>query len=784
MRRTDPLARAIVEAAVELHRRRLWQETPGDAPFLIRPPDEPTPMVASILGHMGSEYGLSLARGEHALALTVLLHRSERDPPEEVDTISLLGVTMESMSALPPDACDLLKDAGFQVGHDGVAPLFMAKPPHRAPRPPNRSELRLILTALRAVLAVHSAGQLRLRRLDLCKRRIFQIVAAEEDGRVTARGSVVPWPRLSLPPPGEPIGTLHGIGASLPRRDEKWLVAWQMHPVALEDDGRATAIFLVVEDRPSAAPESQGLAGGPSIFAVDVIPAGDFEQAAEALARVLRGEARGVQAGLPREIAFASTDLYAALREVLTGLGIAVTTAEDQSLVEYTLGKFESALLDIGRAMRGQREAAVLPTTLDQWKSADRRFLDEIVDDVLGGPPQERPLARYFGSRDAANEIMEELKRLQPVPGFLEWYFADYRATKRSPTYLERWLTCPKTTTVEAALIEARRNARLSIFRVDSTQPGATFEVEDILTGERATVHDRAFSGCDIEGVYVPLRIVRLGEWDTCVVAGPALSQFQVDAALRYLEALGAELTPEGLRRSAHLMGRLWKRILNREREPNRPLLCNTDGEPLEPLTAIFRVANSTAIEATLKDRADLDYDESADLWVWSRPGGPAPGFGKTTVLARLKLLGDQLLVDVNSKGRLARARSWLESLPGVSFERATVHEMGKANQPLDDRLGDPKPPEPPSPELRAQLQAMQLESCRRWLDTRVPALGNLTPREACATEQGRRRVAVLIRTMPAMGIPGGSIAPPREELLRELGLERRGATRSAAAGA
>jgi hypothetical protein len=36
MARPDPLAVALVEAAFELHRRRLWLEIPGDAPFFLR----------------------------------------------------------------------------------------------------------------------------------------------------------------------------------------------------------------------------------------------------------------------------------------------------------------------------------------------------------------------------------------------------------------------------------------------------------------------------------------------------------------------------------------------------------------------------------------------------------------------------------------------------------------------------------------------------------------------------------------------------------------------------
>jgi len=58
-------------------------------------------------------------------------------------------------------------------------------------------------------------------------------------------------------------------------------------------------------------------------------------------------------------------------------------------------------------------------------------------------------------------------------------------------------------------------------------------------------------------------------------------------------------------------------------------------------------------------------------------------------------------------------------------------------------------------------------------VDQPIPALGGLSPRQACKTPEGRRRVERLVRTMPAATYPGGTLPPLRDELLRELGLKR-----------
>jgi hypothetical protein len=50
-----------------------------------------------------------------------------------------------------------------------------------------------------------------------------------------------------------------------------------------------------------------------------------------------------------------------------------------------------------------------------------------------------------------------------------------------------------------------------------------------------------------------------------------------------------------------------------------------------------------------------------------------------------------------------------------------------------------------PSPELQAIQEEMIREQWEGWLDTRVPALGNKTPRQAARTAPGRERLAALL---------------------------------------
>ncbi len=59
----------------------------------------------------------------------------------------------------------------------------------------------------------------------------------------------------------------------------------------------------------------------------------------------------------------------------------------------------------------------------------------------------------------------------------------------------------------------------------------------------------------------------------------------------------------------------------------------------------------------------------------------------------------------------------------------------------------------------------------RTWIDEPVPALGGLTPRQACAFPAGKRQVQLLINEMPVLTLGGRIFRPPVNELRRELGI-------------
>lgn len=751
MAKPDRLARALVDAALELHRQRLWLEVPADTPIHVRVPDEPHPVVVIVMGHMGSDYGLFMVRGEHA---PEQFRRYIATAAQTVNELDLVSVTMDPLGTIPPHLRRVIDAAGIQARREAIVPAFFAKQPHAdAARALSRAEQRLVLAVIRGLLLARNAGELRVMDLGEPSARLLEITVEGEGRELRAKTRSTPWKAPPLVPDVPELDVPPG----LPVLDERWIAgtigARGSSPSLFED----SRVILIVDER--------------SGLVIDQCVA-DLDQETEALglfSEAIRGDSDERRLGFPREVIFTDEQLFGEVAASLEEHGVRCSLAETHAVLDPIVAALRSGLPEALIKDRDRFDKDALPTTLQGWKAADLRVtrrLSALLD--AGSKSIDRVLGRFFGAKAIGVEVFQKLQHLQPIASFIEWRMTDYRATARSRTFLERRLEKKRLPRVERALIEARIQARISIYRIVATQPGASLDVEDLFDGQRFTVHDRAMSGCALEGYCVPLRVMKIGSWHFVALAGPPLPPLMVSRAIAWLDSLGVELSADGLRRSPHVLGWLWELALPHHQEA--PKICNTDGDPLLWHSASFRLADASAVARALDTRKDLRFDEVGGDWSWWRPGGPAPGFGDNTILGRIQIIDTRLVLEVNSAERFARARKWIETLPGVEFERVTTQKLVDPERPLDDRLESKRVEA--SPEMIEMLREAQRKACMSWLDQRIPMLGNRTPRQVCKTTAGRRKVEAMIRSMPAAGSPHGPLEPPRAELLEEIARE------------
>lgn len=76
-------------------------------------------------------------------------------------------------------------------------------------------------------------------------------------------------------------------------------------------------------------------------------------------------------------------------------------------------------------------------------------------------------------------------------------------------------------------------------------------------------------------------------------------------------------------------------------------------------------------------------------------------------------------------------------------------------------------------PELEALEAPLAQKHWDAWIDTKVPALGNRTPRQAAKTARGRERLAALLTDFARTTERSPSVVGPDVEALRrKLGLD------------
>lgn len=756
MDRPDALSKSLVDAVLELHRRQLWQSNGGDAVFSVRLPGESDPAIVTISGHGGAHYGLIVAHGPRAWPQMLRFVADPDGLPESTVDATLLSVTMDTLSRLPPELRQLLERARHSARRDSLVPVAMVLDGSDSFLPPNRTQMRVLLSVIRTILRAQDSGAFRPPRKEQGERQILELTPKGEGREMTVECRLVPAPEpLVISDPLQP--SLKDAARGLTRIDERWSVG--IVSVRAPSPQSTGTYGLAVLRRPNA-----------DVLAVAPVVVGDTERALEQLASVMLGISRrdGVR-GVPVEIVFDNEGLADACRSEMVKLGIAVKfDRTDRFLDSFrrdSIAEESVDVLDAGDAPRiGPR-----PRTREEWKKVDKLVTDQLIEETWRNDPRaKKALVKFFGSRETAGKVLNEFKNYDPMASFVEWFIADYRVTSRSKTVVETFLAKKSLSPWHREVLEARRQARFSVYRVHRTEPGSHLVVEDVLDGSMHTVHDRSLASLLYAGVVLPMRLYAVDQWVFPALGGPPLPEVGAERALLQLESLGVELTPKGMRDAGHLLGSLWQFLL--DRRDHSPRIGNSDGDPFEPQTATFNVKNVKDLEKALAERDDVQFDKHEGEWVWFRTNTSGPDAGKDTLLGRLNLMDDTLVVELNSAERLRRIRLWLDKLPGVHFRSAKSEAWDREDRPLDDRLkGEPEPP--PSPEIQKLLEDEVRHGALRWLDACVPLLGGLTPRQACKTEAGRRRVGLMIRTMPSVITPSGPIAPPRAQLLKELGL-------------
>jgi hypothetical protein len=332
---------------------------------------------------------------------------------------------------------------------------------------------------------------------------------------------------------------------------------------------------------------------------------------------------------------------------------------------------------------------------------------------------------------------------------------------------------------VAARYMEVCGRAPFSFHEVLACEPGRGFRLRDVMLGTEAFVFEASGSANARAGDLMFAKVVPIdgiAVIDGCGAAViPPIEKpriIELRQALQRLPDFSAALL-----REAHLdLFEVYHEIADRQLNPRLPRLQNTDGEPLEPQRLLWDIDDAGAALAALASLADGESEEELRAGAefgpdgklvraeipWRKRGNAMHASWTNTVLGSLRIDGRVLRAEVNSAARAARLRALVEERLGerAQFRVAKVESVegmmkraaaqegeagGRARDAEQARLLD-------SPEVRMAIAEQMRRFYRDWLDQKIPALGNRTPREAVADADGREAVAALLLEIERAG--------------------------------
>ena len=193
--------------------------------------------------------------------------------------------------------------------------------------------------------------------------------------------------------------------------------------------------------------------------------------------------------------------------------------------------------------------------------------------------------------------------------------------------------------------------------------------------------------------------------------------------------------------------------------------LQNTDGDPLMFHTLTFQVGSPAVAFETLaplawgRSREELleeaELDEHGAIrtvaFDWIKKGNRKHKSWDNTIMGQLKILGNTLTADVNSKERAEKLRREIEKRLGIlathqNTTAQTPEELVK-NNPLQKDRGDDKSGDLlRDPEATKYFQEIVQNRVESWVHEKIPVLGGKTPLQAVRDPDGREIVESLLR--------------------------------------
>ena len=567
----------LLDLAAQLLQREPWQDIEERSIFLVKVPGRQQPVTVTIFGDTVDVHGIEVGLEPDGFRRLAKLHSPETTDAE-VESFrpgNALSLVFLPPGQIPPEYRKIWKAAAFRPSGSRPAPQFAANDGGEGLRPIKRSEGTILGYCVHAVLNALQEGLLVAPDVASGDEVALQLSvpgddadAFEDEALPEVEANIVGWPEADGLPPAEYEVT----AATLAAAD------------ALPAGQR---ILAIVGFESTGAPE-QNIPAGAFALALFAPDEGEFLASvaldSKDLSVIEGGVLALLQSAAERPVALLTDHSQVALVTFPMGraLGMAPRFGSFHSsfaaLVDDTIRDLGGApaprldsTLDALEALGGESVPTHFPKSLEtheDWEDALTFTSGALLFAAQDAELLDDATHRYWGSRKAGVRASELMGTFGAATAFLHYAFEDHRKTPESPTAVELLINTakelPEVSAQEQACYEARRDAIVSIFQVNSHGS----EVTDLITNETFPVGIDPNDLRRFADHLIPLRHYRLGGLHGFAIAG-----FPVEAAAKQelmgqlQTALGGKPSHGLLRTKGHALGGLWLLWMKRVHE-------------------------------------------------------------------------------------------------------------------------------------------------------------------------------------------------------------------------
>jgi hypothetical protein len=321
---------------------------------------------------------------------------------------------------------------------------------------------------------------------------------------------------------------------------------------------------------------------------------------------------------------------------------------------------------------------------------------------------------------------------------------------------------------LDRTYIETACRSPMSVLAVEQVVRGRSLDLKDVLTGARFHVLEQGASQTLQPADLVFARVLTIEGVSLLLGTAPFVVPPRWHTRIiDWRERLFRRrlMTREDLADFDDEIRDLYFNIAAELLDPTPPQLQNTDGDPIALTTLTYEL--KTTVDDAFEKLAPLAMvhgdDHTGDVirdasgavmsanLSWVKAGNRRHKGWTNTVLGSLRLEATRLVADVNSARRADRLKREIARRLGQAaalIDTAVVDPSEAMAERVRERAAGTRLDEPetaPSPEIEAIQEQMIREQWKGWLDERVPALGNKTPRQAARTASGRERLEALL---------------------------------------